>query len=231
MSGKTIVRGAVIVAGGSGTRMGGEVPKQFLPLGAEGKPVLVHTVERFVAALPSGAPVVVVLPAAEIERWRGIAREWNIPQHIGVGEGGETRFESVKNGLQSIACDVVAIHDGVRPLVSTELINRMFECAETNGSAIPYVRPVDSFRTGCGDGGTEVCDRSRLMAVQTPQTFRYGAIRQAYETVYDPRFTDDASVFEAAGGKVCMCEGERQNIKVTTPLDLTVADALIAAGY
>lgn len=212
--------------------MASGTPKQFLPLGAEGKPVLVHTVERFIDALPAGSPIVVVIAESELERWQHVARQWGVWERIGMCEGGRTRFESVKKGLQLIECHTVAIHDGVRPLVSAELINRAFELAERNGAAIPYVRPVDSFRSEDGRGGTAMCDRDSLVAIQTPQVFGYCSIRKAYDKPYDPRYTDDASVW---GGELLpymhMCEGERQNIKVTTPLDMVVAAALLEAGY
>ncbi len=225
-SGRTI-RGAVIVAGGSGQRMGGGVSKQFLPLGPEGKPVLVHTVERFLAALPERSPVVVVVPAGDMERWREIAQRWGVWEKAGTCAGGRTRYESVRNGLAAIACDVVAIHDGVRPLVSAGLIERAFAAAGMYGSAIPCVRPVDSFRADDGYGGTVVRDRDILWAVQTPQVFGFEAIRGAYENPFDARFTDDAGIFEAHGGHIHICEGERQNIKITSPVDMVIANALI----
>ena len=222
------VRGAVIVAGGSGQRMGGEVPKQFLPLGRAGKPVLVHTVERFLAALPERLPIVVVIPSEQVKCWQEIAQKWGIWEKITTCEGGRTRYESVRNGLTAIACDVVAIHDGVRPLVSSELIKRTFAEAEKHGSAIPCIRPVDSFRMEDGQGGAVICDRARLLAVQTPQVFNFEAIWKAYENPsLSQQFTDDASVYEAHGGHVHICDGERQNIKITTPLDLAVAEAFL----
>lgn len=227
MGSERAIRGAVIVAGGSGRRMGGQMPKQFLPLGPEGKPVLVYTVERFLAALPEGSPIIVVVPEDEMERWRQIAQQWDVWEKVNTCAGGETRYESVRNGLTAIACNVVAIHDGVRPLVSVELIERAFATAEQHGSAIPCIRPVDSFRVDDGHGGTVVCNRDGLWAVQTPQVFRYEAIMAAYENPADGRFTDDAGVYEAYGGHIYMCEGERQNIKITTPTDIAIANALL----
>lgn len=224
------IRGAVIVAAGSGQRMGSEVPKQFLPLGGDGKPVLVLSVERFLKALPEGSPVVVVVAREETERWRRIARQWGVWDNVKTCAGGPTRFESVRNGLAAIVCDTVAIHDGVRPLVSAGLIERTFAVAEKHGSAVPCVRPVDSFRAYDGHGGTTVCDRGALMAVQTPQVFAHAEISKAYENADGARFTDDAGVFEADGGHIHVCEGERRNIKVTDPLDIVIANALLAAG-
>jgi 2-C-methyl-D-erythritol 4-phosphate cytidylyltransferase len=207
--------------------MGGEVPKQFLPLGRDGKPVLVHTVERFLAAMPEGLPVVVVIPEMEMNVWQLIARKWNVWEKVKTYAGGHTRYESVRNGLAAIVCDVVAIHDGVRPLVSAGLIERTFVAAEKYGSAIPCLHPVDSFRVDNGHGGTEVCDRASLLVVQTPQVFGCEAIRKAYENQYDTRFTDDAGVYEANGGHIHICEGERQNIKITSPVDMAIANTLI----
>ena len=231
MDSGTLIRGAVIVAGGSGQRMGGGIPKQFLPLGAAGKPVIVHTVERFLAAMPEGSPVVVVMAAGEMERWEAIAREWGVWDRVSTCEGGQMRFESVKNGLQAIECHMVAIHDAVRPLVSRALIGRVFGKAEKDDVAVPCVRPVDSFRTEDDMGHTHPCDRSALMAVQTPQAFSFNTIRKAYQMPCDPRFTDDASVWEAFGRRVHICEGELQNIKITTQADMIVAGAFIDAGY
>lgn len=204
--------------------MGGEVPKQFLPLGS--KPVIVHTVERFIAALPENAPVVVVVAKDELGRWREIAELYGLWQRVVTCTGGQTRAESVKNGLQAIDCRTVAIHDAVRPLAGAGLIERAFAEAEAHRSAIPYVTPVDSFRTEDG-----AVDRDSLMAVQTPQVFRCENLKKAYENLRHLRFTDDAGVWEAAGHRVHMCEGERQNIKITTQADLVVAQALINAGY
>lgn len=228
------------MAGGNSRRMGGDTPKQFLPLGSgEGsKPVIVHTVERFLTALPQGSPIVVVIAESEAERWRQIAQQHGLWERVRTCTGGATRAESVRHGLAQFTecdaeCDVVAIHDAVRPLVSAVFIGRLFEAAEAHGSAVPYVRPVDSMRL---DG--EACDRSRLMAVQTPQIFSYDAIMHAYsmlatdDAATPAELTDDASIVEhALDVRIHLCEGEHQNIKITTPLDLVIANALIEAGY
>lgn len=214
----------IIVAGGSGSRMGGDVPKQFLPL--DGKPVLAHTVERFHAALP-GAHVVVALPASETARWKAIAKEWSMPEHT-VTEGGENRFMSVKNALSATPeCDYIMVHDGVRPLVTRELIAEGLRVAAEHGTAIPAVRPADSFRILTGTGSEPVA-REELRAVQTPQVFRGEILRRAYQTAYSPRFTDDASVVEASGVAVTLFEGDPANIKLTTPTDMAVATALLS---
>lgn len=214
--------GVVIVAGGSGSRMGAAVPKQFLHLG--GEPILVHTLRRF---LPVAQQVVVVLPEAEIARWEAIVEECGLGGTHSVVAGGATRFESVRNGLGALqGCDIVAIHDGVRPLVSAEMIARGVECARRWGVAIPTVAPVDSFRVEDQDGLLVVIDRSRLRAVQTPQIFSAELLRHAYDCEPSDRFTDDATVVEATGVEMHYYEGERSNIKITTPEDLVIAEAL-----
>lgn len=215
----------IIVAGGSGTRMGAELPKQFLPLG--GVPLLVRTVRRVKEALPAAA-VITVLPRDHMELWKSIRREY-LPGDIICVEGGDSRFSSVKHGLAAVPqdCDIVAVHDGVRPLASKELIRRVTETARAEGTAVPVVEMVDSLRETDG-GASRIVDRSRFRAVQTPQAFRRDMIERAYAAGYDPSFTDDASVVEAAGIAVTLCAGERGNIKITTPEDLTVAEALLS---
>ncbi len=216
----------LIVAAGSGLRMGSEIPKQFLPLG--GKPVLAHTVGRFAAAQP-GARIVVVLPADGFSHWEQETRKWLPGIRFEVCRGGENRFASVRAGLAVAGpCDQVLIHDGVRPLASEGLIIRVLECVAAYGSAVPVVEPVDSFRSIDATGSAPI-ERSTLRAVQTPQGFTYETIAEAYALPYHPGFTDDASVVEASGRRVTLCEGERLNIKITTPEDLAVAEALIAA--
>ncbi len=218
--------GIIIVAGGNGSRMGASVPKQFLPLA--GKPVLVHTVERLLTALP-GASMVVALPQEEMGRWAGIASTFGLEGTHTVSRGGQTRFESVRNALAFVGeCDIIAVHDGVRPLVSAGLIERVINTAATHGAAIPAITPEDSFRELTPDGGSHPIDRSVLRAIQTPQVFSAALLRKAYETHYDPRFTDDASVVEHAGGRVTLCEGDPANIKITTPFHMRLAEALMS---
>lgn len=211
----------VIVAGGSGTRMGAQCPKQFLPLA--GKPILLRTVERVREALPEAA-VVVVLPESYMDMWRPVC-----PAGTTCVAGGENRFQSVKRGLEAVPqeCDVIAVHDGVRPLASVDMIRRVMTTARSSGAAVPAVDVVDSLREVNGRGESHIVDRSRFRAVQTPQAFRSGLLRMAYDAEFDSRFTDDASVVEAAGNTVTLCEGERSNIKITTPEDLLAAEALI----
>lgn len=220
--------GIVIVAGGSGTRMGGTIPKQFAIVG--GEPILVHTINNFAKAFPT-AKIIVVLPAAQTDFWKNLSARFKVARHS-VVEGGAERFHSVKNGIEALsdAVDLIAVQDGVRPFASTELIRRTAECAAENGTAIPAVKPVDSFRTTSGDNGeSAIIDRSTLRIIQTPQIFRADMLRAAYDVDYDAAFTDDASVVERAGFAVTLCEGERSNIKITTREDMILAEAIAAS--
>ncbi len=216
----------IIVAGGGGQRMGGGIPKQFRLLG--GVPVLARTIANFAAALP-GAQLVVALPAEHIAFWRNLAARFDVAGHT-IVTGGSARFHSVRNALAAIdpAAELIAVQDGVRPLGSAELIRRVAAAAAEHGAAIPVVEVVDSLREIDGTTSRAV-DRSRLRAVQTPQVFRAEVLRRAYEAAYCTEFTDDASVVERSGTTVFLCEGERQNLKITTPEDLLVAEALLAA--
>lgn len=214
----------MIVAGGSGERMGASVPKQFLPLG--GRAILLRTLDIFAQAI-AGSHIVVVLPANHIGAWQEICNESScVPAHEIVA-GGATRFGSVKNGIEVLPdVDFIAIQDGVRPLASIELIAHTLSVAQECGSAIPVVEPVDSFRLVDADGSV-IIDRSTLRAVQTPQVFRADWLFEAYEQQYDHAFTDDASVVERMGKKITLCRGSRENIKITTPLDIVLAEAII----
>ncbi len=218
-------RGVIIVAGGSGSRVGADRPKQFLKIA--GKEILLHTVERFLGA-EGVEKIVVVLPETWIEEWRQICLSWGVDGTHQVCAGGATRIESVRNGLRAIGeCAVVAVHDGVRPLVSCAMIERGFAVAEEYGSAIPVVEVVDTIRSLSSDGGSEVVDRSRLRAVQTPQVFDGELLRAAYATCRSERYTDDGSVVErflrSRGGALAFYDGERTNIKITYPEDLDLA--------
>ena len=215
--------GVVIVAGGVGNRMGASVPKQFLKIGYVY--ILEQTLRAFIGLAKE---IVVVLPADQHERWAAIVAERGLQGTHKVCSGGATRFESVRNGLAALGedCDLVAIHDGVRPLVSEQMILRGVEVAKEKGSAIPIVAPVDSFRIE-GEGGLEVIDRSRLRAIQTPQIFDKKLLGEAYDTSPSERFTDDATVVERLGITLGYYEGERSNIKITTPEDLAIAEALM----
>ncbi len=225
---ETIVNtGVVIVAGGSGRRMKSTLPKQFMLL--DGVPVLARTIEAFTEALP-GAPIVVVLPAAQIDFWRDYAARFDVKKHS-LAVGGQERFHSVLSGLKALlelgeGVEFVAVHDGVRPLVSRELIRRTLECAMLHGAAVPVIEATDSYRRVTGSG-SEIVDRRPLRLVQTPQIFLTDYLRRAYKQPFDSTFTDDASVVERAGMSVTLCEGERSNMKITTRDDLTVAAALL----
>ena len=216
--------GVIIVAGGSGKRMGGSLPKQFSIIG--GKPILAHTINAFRKALPASR-ILVVLPADYIEFWKNLASRFEVAKHT-VVEGGKERFYSVKNGIEALsdAVDLIAVQDGVRPFASKELILRAVACAAENGSAIPVVKAVDSYRAVDGEE-SHIVDRTPLRIVQTPQIFAAPVLRAAYDTLFSAEFTDDASVVEASGEKVSLCEGDYLNIKITTPNDLALANAII----
>ena len=220
----------IIVAGGSGSRFGSAVPKQFLELA--GKPVLMLTIDAFEQALAQKShEITVVLPQAQIGYWQQLCKSYGFATAHKVVAGGNTRFESVKNGLGSFgsfaAEDLVAVHDGVRPLVTPRVIADTFAMAAEKGSAIPVVRVVDSVRLLGDDGKSEAMDRSKLRAVQTPQMFNAQMLSAAYDVDYDPLFTDDASVFERAGHEVWLCDGDERNLKITHKLDLTIAEKLL----
>ncbi|UII29013.1 2-C-methyl-D-erythritol 4-phosphate cytidylyltransferase [Fulvivirga maritima] len=216
---------AIIVAGGKGTRMNSDVPKQFLPL--HGKPILMHTLEAFYN-YSSDIEIILVLPANDVDTWKNlcIQHSFSTPHHLTIG--GSSRFQSVKNGLNSIenTSGLVAIHDGVRPLISTPIIDASFRIAAAHKSAVAAVRLKESIRVTTQDT-TEAVDRSLYRLIQTPQTFDLEMIRSAYEIDEVPSLTDDASVAEKAGHKISLFEGSYENIKVTTPEDLIIAEALI----
>lgn len=217
-------RYAIIVAGGRGLRMGGELPKQFLPLG--GKPVLMRTLELFEGEV---SQIILVLPEDHIPFWEELCEQYHFTLPHTVALGGETRFHSVRSGLSHLPQEgLVAVHDGVRPLVSSALIRRSFEEAERSGVALPACPVTDSLRLRQDEGKSEAVDRSRYVAVQTPQTFDLGRLQQAYHQAYSPLFTDDASVYEAASlGSITLIDGEETNIKLTTPRDLLLAELLL----
>lgn len=216
----------IIVAGGGGKRMGGSLPKQFMVLGD--RPILAHTINRFHTALPT-AQLIVVLPEEHIPFWENLRARFEVARHQVVA-GGAERFHSVKNGLRAVGYEVelVAVQDGVRPLISRELILRTAEAADTYGAAVPVVEAVDSYRRVEGKS-SHIIDRTPLRIVQTPQFFRRALLDEAYEAEFSPRFTDDASVVEAMGETVHLVVGERKNLKITTREDLIIAQALLDA--
>ena len=214
----------IFVAGGSGTRMGGDVPKQFLPL--DGKPILQWTIERFLEADPE-MTVITVLPRVHFQTWKNLCavHSFDCPQILVAG--GLTRFHSVQNALRKVPDGaIVSIHDGVRPLISPDLVRRMLaQMQEGTRALLPVVKIVDTLRST--DPGVPVPDRSKTVRVQTPQMFLSEDIRAAYRQAYDLSFTDDASVAESKGIPLSFIEGERFNLKITTPEDLVLAEAVL----
>jgi 2-C-methyl-D-erythritol 4-phosphate cytidylyltransferase len=215
----------VIVAGGSGKRMGMDTPKQFLEL--SGRPVLMHTIERF-REFNDSIEIITVLPENQLRFWTELKNRYsfNIPHTL--VKGGTKRFISVRKGLEFVnSPGLVAIHDGVRPLVRVETIMRCFEAAWKYGNAIPVISPADSLRFETETGNSPV-DRKHIMQVQTPQVFDVAKIIKAYKQDFDPSFTDDATVLEKTGEKIYMVEGNRENIKITNPEDLFIAQTLLS---
>ncbi len=214
---------AIIVAGGSGERMQSAVPKQFLDI--KGVPVLMISIKAFYYFNPD-IEIIVALPENQIEYWQELCERYFFNIKHQIVNGGKTRYHSVKNALQKIDSEgVVAIHDGVRPLVSHETIQKVFEIAALNGSAIPFIDMVDSVRYVENNENRPV-DRTNYKLIQTPQAFDCKMIQQAYEQPFEPSFTDDASVVEKAGIKINLVPGNRENIKITTQVDLVIANTL-----
>ena len=214
----------IIVAGGSGSRMGTEIPKQFLELA--GKPVLMHTIQVFYNYDPD-CELILVLPETQQKFWNELCLKHSFSIRHQVVSGGETRFHSVRNGLKMIQDEgIVFIHDGVRPLVSPETIDRCFQMAVKNGNAIPVLQVTDSLRKLKRNQSNSV-DRTLYLIVQTPQTFRTEQILMAYQQEYKRTFTDDASVAEKAGIPIFYVTGNPENIKITAPTDLIIAEAFL----
>jgi len=216
---------AIIVAGGTGQRMGATMPKQFLVI--EGKSILLHTVNQFVAAF-ADINFVIVLPADYIQEGKDLIASSGLTQHVQFTAGGETRFQSVKNGLAHVAPDaIVFVHDAVRCLLTPDLIQRCYQQALEKGSAIPAVASTDTIRITEGTKH-HVVDRANVMMIQTPQTFNAAILQKAFEQAYQSSFTDEANVLEASGTEVFLIEGEYENIKITRPLDLAIAAYILA---
>ncbi len=215
---------AVITAGGQGTRMGTAMPKQFLDLA--GKPVLYHTIKAFAEAIPS-INIILVLPAHQISYAQMVLQAFEERIDLTIVAGGETRYQSVQNGLKDLPEDsIIMVHDGVRPLISSGLIQRCYAQALEKGSAIPAITATDSMRLMQQSSSIPLA-RDRVRIIQTPQTFRGSVLLPAFRQPYNQSFTDEASVVEAAGGTIFLIEGERRNLKITTPEDLAIAEALI----
>jgi 2-C-methyl-D-erythritol 4-phosphate cytidylyltransferase len=211
---------AIIVAGGTGQRMGATVPKQFLAI--EGKSILLHTVSQFVAAFWD-INFVIVLPTEFIQEGQNLIATSEFTQQVQFAAGGDTRFQSVKNGLAHVDADaIVFVHDAVRCLLTPALIQNCYQQAVEKGSAIPAVRSTDTIRIVEG-AKHHLVDRENVMMIQTPQTFNAAILIKAFEQAYQPSFTDEANVLEASGTEVFLIEGEYENIKITRPLDLAIA--------
>ena len=220
-------RYAILVAGGKGLRMGSDIPKQFLPL--RGRPVLMHTIDVFRRTYPD-IHIILVLPREQQDYWRQLCGQHDYDVELCVADGGETRFHSVHNGLSLIPDDargVVGVHDGVRPFVSPETIRRCFEAAEEFGAVVPVVPVVETVRQLLADGSSMTVDRNAYRLVQTPQTFDIQLLKKAYGQPFDPFFTDDASVVEAMGHPIKLVEGNNENIKLTNPADLKLAEGMV----
>ena len=224
----------IIVAGGKGLRMGSDIPKQFLPIG--GKPVLMRTLERF-REYSAELQIILVLPEAQQAYWRELCKQYNFPLPLEGAEGGfyqlanggQTRFHSVQNGLAKVPDDaqgVVGVHDGVRPFPSTEVIKNCYETARTKKAVIPVIPVVETVRHLEGEKSVTV-PRGDYRLVQTPQTFDIQLLKAANRQPYNDGFTDDASVVESYGYEITLVEGNRENIKITTPYDLKIAEVLI----
>ena len=216
----------IIVAGGKGLRMGSDIPKQFLPIG--GKPVLMRTIERF-HAYSKDLQIILVLPEAQQDYWKELCKEYHFEVKYLLANGGQTRFHSVQNGLALVPDDaqgVVGVHDGVRPFPSIEVIRRCYETARTAKAVIPVIPVVETVRHLEGEGSVTV-PRGDYRLVQTPQTFDIQLLKAANRQPYNDGFTDDASVVESYGHAITLVEGNRENIKITTPYDIVVAEAII----
>ena len=216
---------AIIVAGGTGQRMGTSIPKQFLAI--EGKSILLHTVNQFVAAF-ADINFVIVLPADYIQEGQNLIESSGLTQIVQFTAGGETRFQSVKNGLAHVTPDaIVFVHDAVRCMLTPALIQSCYHQAVEKGSAIPAVSSTDTIRILEG-AKHHVVDRENVMMIQTPQTFNAALLIKAFEQAYQPSFTDEANVLEASGTEVYLIDGEYENIKITRPLDLAIAEFILA---
>ena len=216
----------IIVAGGKGLRMGGDIPKQFVPI--NGMPVLMRTIEAFYA-YDQRINIILVLPSAHQAYWKELCEEYHFSIPYQLANGGETRFHSVKNGLALIPSTggVVGVHDGVRPFVAQSVIKECYEQAAQLQAVVPVTEVVETVRFIREDGGSETVPRDRYKLVQTPQVFTIDLLKKAYAQEYIPLFTDDASVVEHCGATVHWVKGNRENIKLTTPFDLKVAEALL----
>lgn len=217
---------AIIVAGGSGTRMGSPIPKQYLKIGD--KPILMHSLEKFFKT-DGSINLILVIPEIDFTYWKSLCKKFNFTIPHQLAKGGKSRFQSVRNGLACITEEngVVAIHDGVRPFVNARVIEESFEIAKSSGSAIAVIALKDSIRKLTDDGKSFFQERQYFRLVQTPQTFLVSKIKKAFESTELHHFTDDATVYEHQGWQVTLIAGNPENIKITTPEDLEYADFLL----
>ncbi len=220
------MRSIIIVAGGKGMRMGADIPKQFIPI--KGKPILMHTLENF-HKFDDAMQIVLVLPKHMQDYWHKLCEEYNFSIPYTLADGGETRFHSVLNGIGCVHsdCTLIGVHDGVRPFVSHEVVQSCYAAAEEHGAAIPVIDVVETIRQLTPDEGSVTVPRNDYKLVQTPQVFSASLLRNAYSQPFTEAFTDDASVVETYGHGITLVGGNRENIKITTPYDLAVAEALL----
>ncbi len=215
---------AIIVAGGSGKRMQGDLPKQFMSLANQ--PILFHTLNAF-AFHPLQPEIILALPADALAYWKELCEQASFKTPHQLVIGGKERYDTVKNALKEIKePGLVAVHDAVRPLLSAQLISKLYEAASLQGSAIPYIKSSDSLRH-LSPAQSGIINRDEIALVQTPQIFASESLLQAYELPYRPSFTDDASVIESAGFPIQLIEGERENLKITYPMDLKLAELIL----
>lgn len=220
----SMLKYAVIVAGGSGNRMNAAIPKQFLPI--NGTAVLLYTIETFLSAF-SDLEIILVLPEKFMRDGDAIVQQASDPKRIEIAAGGNTRFHSVKNGLKLVTENaIVFVHDAVRCLVTNDLIHRCYEGALENGNAIPAIPVSDTVRMETAEGSV-VVDRTKLLVIQTPQTFFSNLLLKAFEQEYDSSFTDEATVAEKFGIKIHLIPGEDENIKLTRPIDMEIAEKIL----
>ena len=216
---------AIIVAGGSGKRMNSNLPKQFITIA--GKPILMHTIDAFLT-YSDQIEIIIVLPDNQQDFWKKLCQQHSFTKSHQITSGGKSRFQSVKNGLSVIKDNdsLVAIHDGVRPLIKPSIIKDSFKSAESFGSGIVVTKLKESIREK-SNGITLARNRDNYYLVQTPQTFRTNELKKAYQVEDNPNFTDDASVVEFMGGKISLVEGDYENLKITTPEDIIIAEAIM----
>lgn len=215
----------IITAGGAGKRMGYNIPKQFIEI--LDRPIILHTIDRFIE-YDKSLNIIIVLPESEFDTWQKICSRHNVGFNHKIVAGGDERFYSVKNGIKATGLDsIIAIHDSVRPFVSVKTIANCFDMAERKGTAIPVIKPAESVRAEEASGQNRPLNRDSIRLVQTPQVFRGDILHRAYDCGFSPYYTDDATVVEQLGEKINLVEGNQENIKITTPLDLKIAERLM----